>query len=44
MNHLKHWKHKFATCMLRNIHIYFCNIQMKHSKHTSETFETYVAI
>jgi hypothetical protein len=25
-----------ATCMLCNIQIYFCNIQMKHLEHTSK--------
>ena len=27
--------------MLCNISIYFCNIQMKHLKHTFETTETF---
>jgi uncharacterized pyridoxamine 5'-phosphate oxidase family protein len=31
----------FATCMLCNIQIYFCNIQMKHLKHMFETPEIY---
>jgi hypothetical protein len=33
MKHLKHLKHTLATCMLCNIQIYFCNIQMKRLKH-----------
>jgi hypothetical protein len=46
MKHLKHLKHMLATC---NIHIYFCNIQIKHlhirleqMKHLEHTPETYV--
>jgi hypothetical protein len=35
------WKHTLATCMLCNISIYFCNIQMKHLKHIFETPKTY---
>jgi hypothetical protein len=27
---------------IRNIRIYFCNINLKHLQHTYETFETYV--
>jgi hypothetical protein len=44
---MKHLEEMFATyvyshCNIFNILIYFCNIQIKHLQHTSETLETYV--
>ena len=43
---MKHLKHILVTCVyshcnICNIQIYFCNVQMKLLKHTSETLETY---
>jgi hypothetical protein len=45
MKHVKHLKHRLATCVfchcnIYNIQIYFCNIQMKHLKQRCETPET----
>ena len=42
---MKHWEQTVATyvynhCNICNIPIYFCNIRMKHLKHTYETSKT----
>ena len=42
---VKHWEQKIITyvynhCNICNISIYFCNINMKHLQHISQTSET----